>query len=133
KHAVSALKIGVPFVSSLPAHIKIKVLPELSASVNGAPFSVKGDSLPFADTHTTTVNLNLDSFDITRLAEYVPVNPRPKVGAGLLDARLAIAFEQPPGKVPQIKMRGTAALRDVAAQDLERQPARGRERVGACA
>ena len=130
KHAVSALKIGVPFVSSLPAHIKIKVLPELSASVNGAPFSVKGDSLPFADTHTTTVNLNLDSFDITRLAEYVPVNPRPKVGAGLLDARLAIAFEQPPGKVPQIKMRGTAALRDVAAQDLEGHPALAWKRLG---
>ena len=123
KHAVSTLKIGVPFISSLPAHVKINVVPELSASVNGAPFGLKGDSLPFADTHTTSVNLNLNGFDITRLVEYVPLNPRPKVQSGLLDAQLTIAFEQPPGKVPQIKVRGATALRDVAAQDLEGHPA----------
>src|SRR6185369_6494033 len=48
KHAITELKIGIPFISSLPTHVKINVLPELSAKVNGALFAVKGDSLPFA-------------------------------------------------------------------------------------
>src|SRR6185503_7656615 len=66
-----------------------------------------------------SVKLDLDAFDITRLVEYVPLDPRPKVRSGLLDAHLTIAFEQPKGKVPQIKVRGAAALRDIAVQDLE--------------
>jgi uncharacterized protein involved in outer membrane biogenesis len=123
KHTVTALRIGIPFVSSLPSHIKINVLPELSANVNGASFALKGDSLPFAETHTTTLKLDLDAFDITRLVEYVPVDPRPKVRSGLLDARLTVSFEQPAGKVPQIKVRGGAALRDVSALDLDSRPA----------
>ena len=110
-------------MSSLPTHIKINVLPELSANVNGAPFALKGDSLPFAETHTTSLKLDLDAFDITRLVEYVPVDPRPKVRSGLLDAHLTVSFEQPPGKVPQIKVRGDTALRDVSALDLEGRPA----------
>jgi uncharacterized protein DUF748 len=130
KHAITELKIGIPFISSLPTHVKINVLPELSAKVNGALFAVKGDSLPFVETRTTSVKLDLDAFDITRLVEYVPANPRPKVGAGLLDAHLAIAFEQPKGKVPQIKVRGAAALREVAAQDLEGRPALAWKRLG---
>jgi uncharacterized protein involved in outer membrane biogenesis len=31
KHAITELKIGIPFISSLPTHVKINVLPELSA------------------------------------------------------------------------------------------------------
>src|SRR5436190_3849345 len=130
KHAVTALRIGIPFVSSLPSHIKINVLPELSANVNGAVFALKGDSLPFAETHTTSVKLDLDAFDITRLVEYVPVDPRPKVRSGLLDAHLTVSFEQAAGKAPQIKVRGVTALRDVSALDLEGHPALAWKRLG---
>jgi uncharacterized protein involved in outer membrane biogenesis len=41
-----------------------------------------------------------------------------------------IAFEQAPRKVPQIKVRGAAALRDFAAQDLEGRPALAWKRLG---
>ena len=47
KHAVTQLKIGVPFISSLPSHIDIKVKPEFSAVVNGAPFHLAGDAVLF--------------------------------------------------------------------------------------
>jgi uncharacterized protein involved in outer membrane biogenesis len=44
KHTVTALKIGVPFISSFSSHVKIKVKPEFAAVVNGAPFHIVGDT-----------------------------------------------------------------------------------------
>jgi hypothetical protein len=37
KHEIADLRIGIPFISSLPAHVEVKVAPELAAKVNGAP------------------------------------------------------------------------------------------------
>ena len=42
KHTVSAIKIGVPFISSIPSQVDIKVQPEFYALVNGAPFQIDG-------------------------------------------------------------------------------------------
>jgi len=130
KHALTELRIGVPFVSSLPGHREIKVLPELSAKLNGAPFGVKGDALPFADARTTTLNLNLEAFDLTRLVDYLPFEPRAKLRSALLDARLVIAFEQPAGKAPQLKLRGGTAVRQLSLLDPEDRPMLAWQRLG---
>ena len=105
KHEVADLRIGIPFISSLPAHVEVKVAPELAAKVNGAPLAVKGETQPFHETHVTTLNVNLDDFDLTRLVDYLPFKLRAKVKSALLDTRLLVAFEQRDGKAPQIKVR----------------------------
>ena len=75
QHALTELRIGMPFISSLLAHREIKVLPELAAKLNGAPLHLKGETLPFTDTHVTTLNVDLDAFDLTRLVDYLPFEP----------------------------------------------------------
>ncbi|MBK9965786.1 MAG: DUF748 domain-containing protein [Holophagales bacterium] len=42
KHAVTDLKIGIPFVSNLPVDQDVFTEPFLGAKVNGAPFALKG-------------------------------------------------------------------------------------------
>ena len=122
RHALTELRLGIPFVSSLAAHREVRVLPELSAKLNGSALGVQGDTLPFADTHLASVNLHLDGFDLTRLVPYLPFEPRAKLRAALLDARLALQFQQAPGKAPQVLLRGGAALRDLALVDLQDRP-----------
>jgi uncharacterized protein involved in outer membrane biogenesis len=122
KHEIADLKVGVPFISTLPTHVEIKVVPELSAKVNGAPLGVKGEALPFAPTPQTVVHVDLDDFDLTRLVDYLPFKLRAKVRAAFLDTRLAVAFEQPPDRNPQIKARGSAALGRVDVTDPEGRP-----------
>ncbi|HEY5898667.1 MAG TPA: DUF748 domain-containing protein [Burkholderiales bacterium] len=124
-HSVTDLRIGIPFLSSLPRQAEIKVLPEVSAKVDGAAFALGGDTLPFAAAHTTNLKLDLEGFDLTKIASYVPFEPRAKLQSALLDTRLVLAFEQPPGKGAELKLRGAAALRNVALNDAAGRPALG--------
>ena len=130
QHALTELRIGMPFISSLLAHRDIKVLPELAAKLNGAPLHLKGETLPFTDTHVTTLNVDLDAFDLTRLVDYLPFEPGARLRSALLDARLVIAFEQPPGKAPQMKLRGNAAVKQLNLLDTEDRPMLAWQRLG---
>jgi len=49
KHTISAIKIGVPFISSIPSQVEIKVQPAFYALVNGSPFQIDGETKPFKD------------------------------------------------------------------------------------
>ena len=130
KHELADLRIGIPFISSLPAHVEVKVAPELAAKVNGAPLAVKGETQPFHETRVTTLNVNLDDFDLTRLVDYLPFKLRAKVKSAFLDTRLVVAFEQRDGKAPQIKVRGSTAVKRVNALDLEDRPMLAWQRLG---
>jgi hypothetical protein len=130
KHEVADLRVGIPFISTLPADVEVTVVPELGAKVNGAPLGVKGETRPFLETRVTTLDVNLDEFDLTRLVGYLPFKLRGKVKSALLDTRLAIAFEQPDGKSPQIKLRGATAVKRVNVLDLEDRPMLAWQRLG---
>jgi hypothetical protein len=130
KHEITDLRVGIPFISSLPAHVEVHVVPELSARVNGAPLGVKGETHPFHPTRSTTLRVDLDEFDLTRLVYYLPFKLRAQVKSALLDTRLVVAFEQPDGKSPQIKVRGGAAVKRVNALDPEGRPMLAWQRLG---
>jgi uncharacterized protein involved in outer membrane biogenesis len=130
RHEIAELRIGIPFVSSLPAHIEVTVAPELSATVNGAPLGLKGETRPFHETRVTTVNVDFDDFDLTRLVEYLPFKLHGKLKSARLDTRIIVAFEQPDGKAPKIKVRGATAVKRVNVLDLEDRPMLAWQRLG---
>src|SRR5437016_472340 len=73
KHTISSIRIGVPFISSLPSQVDIRVQPSFSANVNGSPFAIGGETKPFKETHETTFHLNIDKLQIAKYLEYSPV------------------------------------------------------------
>lgn len=129
-HVVSELRVGIPFLSSLPTHADVEVTPELGMKLNGALLGLQGETLPFEGSRTTVFNLNVHGFDVTRVMEYLPFEPRAKLRSALLDARLAIAFEQPPGRAPEVAVSGAAAIRDFALLDAQDRPVLAWERLG---
>jgi uncharacterized protein involved in outer membrane biogenesis len=131
RHEIAELKVGVPFVSSLPVHHEVTVLPELAARVNGAQFGVKGETLPFKEGLVTTLNVDLEDFDLVPLVTYSPVKPRARVRSAYLDTRVVVAFEQPPGRTPVVKVRGEAALERIDIRDPEDRPAIAWQRLAA--
>jgi uncharacterized protein involved in outer membrane biogenesis len=73
KHTVDQIKIGIPFISSLPSQVDIKVKPEFYALVNGAPLHLAGDTVPFKDSRETTLGVDIDKLEIAKYLEYSPV------------------------------------------------------------
>src|SRR5947208_13269513 len=92
KHPITAITIVVPFISSIPSQVDIKVQPAFYALVNGAPFQIDGETKPFEDSHDSTIHLNIDKVQIPKYVEYSPVDLNFKVPSGQLDGRLTAAF-----------------------------------------
>jgi outer membrane protein OmpA-like peptidoglycan-associated protein len=122
KHDIADLRIGIPFISSLPSQVDVTVVPELSARVNGALVGMKGEMLPFKDTHVATLNVDLDKFDLTRLVDYLPFELSARVKSALLNTRLVVAFEQRKGNAPRIEVRGAAAVTQLNVHDPQDRP-----------
>ncbi|HZZ93629.1 MAG TPA: DUF748 domain-containing protein [Usitatibacter sp.] len=128
-HRVEGIQLAVPSVSNLPTRVKDRVRPSLSAMVNGAPFRLDGEAVPFADTVSTRFNLDLRDVDLRQYLGYVPAGEPVKVKRGRLDARIALRFSQAPGRASAVDLSGTAAARDLEVADGETSATLGRLEV----
>lgn len=118
-HKVQDLKLGLPFVSSLPADVTIFVEPLFSANINGAPLSLKGKARPFAEPKDYALDLELDKVDLTTYLGYLPFKPGFKLPSAHLDTRLKLSVVQPKEKAATMVLGGEASLTGVQLQQLD--------------
>ncbi|MEA2698814.1 MAG: hypothetical protein QOI66_3085 [Myxococcales bacterium] len=117
QHTITALNLGVPFVSTLPVFIDTFVEPGLRLTIDGTPFAFGGRTKPFKDSQETTVELRADHFDLTRYLSYVPVPLRFDVTSALLDLALDVSFVRPRSDAPSLTVKGRVALEKVALRE----------------
>ena len=111
KHSVTDLEVVVPFISSLPAEVDIRVVPRLSAKVDGTAFQIAGETKPFKDSYVTTVRLDLDGLEVGKYLEYSPIPLRVRVPSGILTTRLSLSSTAIPGnRLDTLVLSGTARL-----------------------
>lgn len=135
-HRVTDLKLGIPFVSSLPSQVEIFVEPLLSAKVNGAPLLIKGRARPFAQTKEAIANLEMEGIDLSHFIEYLPYQPGFKLPSAKLDVHLTANFLQrsatssgtPEAKAgtgdiaPALLIKGTLVLKSLLATEPNGKP-----------
>jgi uncharacterized protein involved in outer membrane biogenesis len=123
QHALTELEIGIPFVSSFPADVKIDVEPRLAAKLNGDPLGLTGESTPFADDLDTTLKLKIDRFHFARYLDYAPVDLAVKLPGGELTAALELVFRRgTKGGADTLLLRGDAAIDGLDVQDRGGRP-----------
>ncbi len=113
KHVISSLRVGVPFISSLPPHVDIKVQPAFSAVINGAPLEIGGDSRPFKDSLETNLRLDIKNFEIPKYLAYSPVELNFAVPSGKIDGRLSASFTNFTDRPPVLIIAGHLALKEL--------------------
>ena len=113
KHTVTQLKIGLPFISSLPSDVDIKVKPEFSAVVNGAPIHLAGDTVPFKDSRESTLGFDIDKLDIAKYLEYSPVKLNFTVPSGQLNGKVKAAFKTSKNNAPVLSITGNLGVREL--------------------
>ena len=129
KHAVTELKVGVPFLSNLPVDQDVFTEPFLGAKVNGAAFELKGKSKPFHGTRETTLDLDLSDIDLPYYLAYVPAEWAKRLTSGRLDTQLVLSFRQEAGKDPAVVLSGKAALRQLLVSEGSTKPLIGLKRL----
>lgn len=86
------IRIGIPFISSLPGHVNIDVEPLFQARLDGTPIELRGTTQPFNQTLESLVHLKLDGLDIPTYLSFSPVPLNFSVPRGTLAADLRITF-----------------------------------------
>ncbi|XLZ70507.1 DUF748 domain-containing protein [Massilia sp. SR12] len=118
-HKVLDLKLGLPFVSSLPSDVAIFVEPLFSANINGSPLLLKGKARPYSEPKEYALDLKLDKVDLTTYLGYLPFKPGFRLPSAQFDAQLNLAVVQPKDKQASLTLGGEASLTGVQLQQLD--------------
>jgi uncharacterized protein involved in outer membrane biogenesis len=117
KHSITSVRLGVPFISSLPSYTDIFVKPALSAVINGTPLDLKGETKPFKDSLESDVQLNIDDLQIPKYLAYSPVKLNFTVPSGRIDGKLTASFKTAKGQDAVLAIAGDIALRDLVMKE----------------
>jgi hypothetical protein len=128
-HTISDINLALPFVSSLPYHAHIVVQPSFSASINGSPLVLKGDSKPFSETHESQLSLDLDRFNLGSLQPYVPDSLPLQLAAGTLDTEMKAVFKEVSDQVYSVSVVGAAHVSGLAVSESDGQALAGWKRL----
>ena len=122
KHVIDHIKIGVPFISSLPSYVDINVKPEFSAVINGAPFHLDGDTRPFKDSRESTLAINFDKLEIAKYLEYSPVMLNFKVPSGQLHSKITVNFRTSKDQPSVLALSGNLGVTELDMQQKSGAP-----------
>jgi uncharacterized protein involved in outer membrane biogenesis len=122
KHTVESIRLGVPFVSSIPYYTDVKVQPAFAALVNGAPVEIGGETKPFKDSRESVIHLEIDKLLIPKYLEYSPVELKFKMPSGQLDGELKASFGTSKGKPAVLSISGHLAVKELVLQEKNDSP-----------
>jgi Domain of Unknown Function (DUF748) len=122
KHSITSIKIGVPFISSIPSQVEIKVQPAFYALVNGAPFQIDGETKPFTDSRESNIHIDIDKLQIPKYVEYSPVEPNFKVPSGQLNSKLVVTFRTSKDKPSVLSISGNFGVADFVLHEKTDTP-----------
>lgn len=121
-HVVSDIRLTLPFLSNLPSDAAIFVHPAFAAKVNGQPFSLQGETRPFADKIEARLNLDASDLDLPQYLAYLPSKPAVTLSRGRLNGKLALTFTRPKGKAATLGIQGDLVLKNAALVDAQEAP-----------
>jgi uncharacterized protein involved in outer membrane biogenesis len=116
-HVVDRIDFELPRFSSRKKDWETFMTPTLSFRVNGAPFNLEGETIPFSDSLKTEFDLDMVDLGLPRYWAYVPVNDSLQLSKGLLNLETKLAFEQHEDRLPTFSLQGTVTGRDIELTD----------------
>lgn len=128
-HTISDINLTLPFVSSLPYQAEILVEPSFAASINGSTVVLKGRSKPFAGSHESELDLDLDRLDLAGFQPYLPESLPLRLTAGTLDSELKVVFKELSDQVFSLAVIGSAHVSALAIVESNGQPLIGWKRL----
>jgi hypothetical protein len=121
KHTVRELNIGVPFLSNFPYYIDRYVRPHFAAKINGTPYTIQGQTKPFADSRETSFDITIHDLDIPYYLAYAPAKMNFKIVSALLDTQVKISFIETMDKKPSVTVSGNVSLKKIAVEDGQKE------------
>jgi uncharacterized protein involved in outer membrane biogenesis len=129
KHELAGLHLALPFMSTLPADVKVKVQPQLNGKLDGVAFDSRAEALPFDDDVSARLSFKFAGLDLAPLAAYVPSSAPIRLTGGRLDVDVAVDFAERPKQTPGVKLSGLIQLHELALTQPDGQALLGFKRL----
>lgn len=129
RHELAGLHLALPFVSTLPADVAVKLQPQLSGQLDGVAFDSRAEALPFVDDASARLSFKFNGLDLAPLAAYLPAGAPVRLNRGRLDVDLALDFAEHAGQPARVKISGLVQLHDIALAQPDGQPLLGFKRL----
>jgi len=120
RHAVTDIRLAVPFASNLPAQVDVKITPAFAAKFNDTAIELKGETVPFKETLESSLTLSLADLQLGRYLRYVPVTLGFELPTGALSADLRISFIRAKDQPQRLTVSGVTRLRDLSVVDASK-------------
>jgi uncharacterized protein involved in outer membrane biogenesis len=118
RQEIADLALGIPFAGTIDRQEEVWVEPYFRATLDGAPFELKGKVKPFTDRREATLEVRLKDLDLTRFDEYAPLPAGLKLLSARLDIHADIVFVQAPGQPMSLQVKGETALRKLGVENV---------------
>lgn len=116
-HVVADLTLAIPSISNLPSDIEVFVEPAFSAVIDGTPFSIDGETKPFADSLATEIDLHINGINIPHYLAYIPNPTGLTIASAWLDVDTQLNYIAQP--TTRLALTGTVTLRELEVVDGE--------------
>ena len=116
------MKIGIPFLSNIPAYVERFVQPHFSAKIDDALYTLQGKTKPFADSLETSIDVDIKDINIPYYLAYVPMKMHFKVVSAYADTAVKVSFIETKEKKPSLTVAGTVSLKNIAVNDEKDKP-----------
>ncbi len=116
QHAVRALHLAVPFLSTLSSKRDVKVEPRLAFDLNGSHFDTATQSAPFAQTRKADATIKISKLDLTPYLPYLPSSLPVRLQHAVVDADVHMGFEQ--AAHAKLTLKGLIRVSDLSVAEL---------------
>lgn len=127
-HELKRLQLSLPFVSDLPAHVKVTVEPRLAFELNGAAFDSGAQATPFTPERRSAMKLQIGGtepgrgeLDLAPYLGYLPQGLPVRIERGRVAADVSLAFALNADGTPTLGLTGRLRASDVAVSDRSGQ------------
>lgn len=114
---LTALQLGLPFVSNFESGRSVQVQPHLAFQLNGAAFDGSAQATPFADKRRAEVLARMARLDLAPFLPYWPKALPVRLASGQVEADLKLVFEEGPQQ--KLVLSGTLGAQDVRVNDTQ--------------
>ncbi len=129
-HRIDALDFSLPELSTLPGDADRPIAASLALRLDGSAVRVAGDGTPWASPRRADWKIEIDAFDLARIAADIdPILPL-RLRSGRLSASLGVHLMQTPGAEPALDLQGQVGVAGLALQYPDGAPALGWRDLG---
>lgn len=116
-HVVNQINFTLPKFSSRQKDWETFMSPTLTFCVNGSPFHLEGQTMPFSNTLRTEFTLQVTHLTLPQYWNYAMTKDNLQLIKGTLDLEMQLVFEQHENSLPTFSIQGTGTGHDIELAD----------------